>query len=253
MTGQGHAGQVIDLLGNGQLRQRNGSGPLFDLDLTYKVQVEAGGIAQVVGMAESFAGNGRPRCLSWRQHLRVRGSRCDPLVRRGRRRRGRVRQGRARSRAVRRRRLRRGQACRRRGREGRPRRPPLRLAPVERRGRRAAPATRSDVFDVIRGLRPSSRGELEITDVNRYYAERGRLAVPPVSGPVETRGRRVAAGDRRADRTHRSEQARVIDGLIRIPLRRYEDERGLVHRAPTRERAPNRCGRRSSRVLAVRV
>ena len=32
------------------------STPLFDLDLTYKVQVEAGGIAQVVGMAESFAG-----------------------------------------------------------------------------------------------------------------------------------------------------------------------------------------------------
>jgi glucose-1-phosphate thymidylyltransferase len=32
-----------------------------------------------------------------------------------------------------------------------------------------------DVFSVIKTLRPSSRGELEITDVNRYYLEKGRL------------------------------------------------------------------------------
>ena len=57
VTGQGHAGQVIDLLGNGRMSQRGSTDPLFDLDLTYKVQVEAGGIAQVVGMAESFAGD----------------------------------------------------------------------------------------------------------------------------------------------------------------------------------------------------
>ena len=56
VTGQGHAGQVIDLLGDGRMSERGNSTPLFDLDLTYKVQVEAGGIAQVVGMAESFAG-----------------------------------------------------------------------------------------------------------------------------------------------------------------------------------------------------
>jgi glucose-1-phosphate thymidylyltransferase len=56
VTGQGHAGQLIDLLGNGQLPRRGSEDGLFDLDLTYKVQVEAGGIAQVVGMAESFAG-----------------------------------------------------------------------------------------------------------------------------------------------------------------------------------------------------
>ena len=56
VTGQGHAGQVIDLLGDGRMPQRGSSEPLFALDLTYKVQVEPGGIAQVVGMAESFAG-----------------------------------------------------------------------------------------------------------------------------------------------------------------------------------------------------
>ena len=32
-----------------------------------------------------------------------------------------------------------------------------------------------DVFSVIKTLRPSARGELEITDVNRYYLEKGRL------------------------------------------------------------------------------
>ena len=57
VTGQGLAGDFIDLLGDGRVRERNGDGLLFDLDLTYKVQTEPGGIAQVVGMAESFAGS----------------------------------------------------------------------------------------------------------------------------------------------------------------------------------------------------
>jgi glucose-1-phosphate thymidylyltransferase len=32
-----------------------------------------------------------------------------------------------------------------------------------------------DVFNVIKTLKPSGRGELEITDVNRHYLEQGRL------------------------------------------------------------------------------
>jgi glucose-1-phosphate thymidylyltransferase len=35
----------------------------------------------------------------------------------------------------------------------------------------------NEVVDIARGLRPSARGELEITDVNRTYLERGRLRV----------------------------------------------------------------------------
>src|SRR6478752_1299530 len=36
-----------------------------------------------------------------------------------------------------------------------------------------------DVFNVIRTLKPSARGELEITDVNRHYLEMGRLCHRP--------------------------------------------------------------------------
>src|SRR5438034_5431043 len=55
ITGKQHAGDFIDLLGDGRLEARGGGEALFDLDLTYKVQVEPGGIAQVVGMARDFA------------------------------------------------------------------------------------------------------------------------------------------------------------------------------------------------------
>ena len=39
-----------------------------------------------------------------------------------------------------------------------------------------------DVFDVIKTLKPSARGELEITDVNRYYLERQRLGYTVLDG-----------------------------------------------------------------------
>jgi len=38
------------------------------------------------------------------------------------------------------------------------------------------------VFDVIRGLSPSERGELEITDVNNWYIERGEMRHEFLSG-----------------------------------------------------------------------
>ncbi len=181
VTGKGHAGQLIDLLGDGSMSARGNDAPLFDLDLTYKVQTEPGGIAQVVAMAEGFAAGGKlVVCLGDNifEHAEVTaisefaaeegGATIfvkevpDPerfgvvLYGEG----GRV------------------------------------VDVVEKAGvvdmRYQAPPTRdavvglycydAAVFDIIRGLSPSSRGELEITDVNRAYAERGRLRARRVSG-----------------------------------------------------------------------
>ncbi len=40
----------------------------------------------------------------------------------------------------------------------------------------------SDVFEIIRTLKPSGRGELEITDVNNFYLRQGRLKSETVRG-----------------------------------------------------------------------
>ena len=73
------------------------------------------------------------------------------------------------------------------------------------RTRRSWASTASpDVFDVIDRLRPSSRGELEITDVNRHYAEEGRLDVVRVEGWWEDAGKHwqhLADIGRRVDET----------------------------------------------------
>jgi glucose-1-phosphate thymidylyltransferase len=178
VTGQQHAGQFIDLLGNGRVASRNGDSLLFDLDLSYKVQVEAGGIAQVVGMARDFAaGEKLVVCLGdnifeqaqteaiaeWGDGALVfakevpdpenfgvvvygdDGSVSDIVEKAG---------------LV----------------DLRYDSPPSNDAVV---GLYCYPP---DVFDIIDGLEPSSRGELEITDVNRAYAQRGQLQVRTVEG-----------------------------------------------------------------------
>jgi len=40
----------------------------------------------------------------------------------------------------------------------------------------------NSVFDVIKTLKPSGRGELEITDVNNYYVQKGRMHYSIVNG-----------------------------------------------------------------------
>jgi glucose-1-phosphate thymidylyltransferase len=178
VTGKQHAGQFIDLLGDGHVISRDGDEVIFDLDLTYKVQVEAGGIAQVVGMARDFAaGEKLVVCLgdnifehAHEEAIRGWGDGAlvfakdvpDPenfgvVVY---------------------------------GDDGRV------TDVVEKAGvvdtRYDAPPTTDavvglycfppDVYEIIDGLAPSNRGELEITDVNRVYAQSGRLEVRRVEG-----------------------------------------------------------------------
>jgi glucose-1-phosphate thymidylyltransferase len=178
VTGQQHAGQFIDLLGNGRVQARGGGDLLFDVDLTYKVQTEAGGIAQVVGMARDFAA-GEPLvvCLgdnifeyaqtdaiaSWRSGAMVFVTEVEdpenfgvPAYAED----GRVADVVEKAGWV----------------DTRYDTPPSNDAIV---GLYCYPP---DVYDIIDGLEPSNRGELEITDVNRAYAQRGELEVRRIEG-----------------------------------------------------------------------
>jgi glucose-1-phosphate thymidylyltransferase len=188
VTGKGHAGQMIDLLGDGRLSARGSDEPLIELDLTYKVQTQAGGIAQVVGMARDFVAGDKLVVVlgdnvfehSHADELRAwvdRGAGAqifvkdvpDPenfgvVVYDGS---GRVTDIVEKAGVV----------------DTRYDAPPTSHAVV---GLYCYPA---DVFDVISRLAPSSRGELEITDVNRHYAQHGRLDVVEVRGWWEDAGK----------------------------------------------------------------
>jgi glucose-1-phosphate thymidylyltransferase len=178
VTGQQHAGQFIDLLGDGRVQARGSDELIFDVSLTYKVQTEAGGIAQVVGMARDFASDDQlVVCLGdnifenaqadairgWKNGAMVFVTEvADPE----------------------------NFGVPMYGDDGRV------TDIVEKAGwvdkRYDTPPSNDaivglycyppDVFDIIDGIAPSNRGELEITDVNRVYAQRGELEVRRLDG-----------------------------------------------------------------------
>ena len=188
VTGKGHAGQMIDLLGDGRLAPRGGGDPILELELTYRVQTEPGGIAQVVGMARDFAGDEplvvvlgdnvfeyaqSSSIVEWAADARgaqifvkdvpdpeafgvvvyADDGRVSDIVEKA----GVV--------------------------DMRYDAPPSSHAVT---GLYCFPP---DVFDVIATLTPSKRGELEITDVNRHYAQQGRLEAREVEGWWEDAGK----------------------------------------------------------------
>ena len=203
VTGKGHAGQMIDLLGDGRLAPRGGGDPILELDLTYKVQTEPGGIAQVVGMARDFAA-GAPLVVVLGDNIfefAQTGALRDWAATPSRARifvkqvadpenfgvvvydeEGRVADIVEKAGVV----------------DTRFDTPPSSPAVV---GRYCYPP---DVFDVIATLAPSARGELEITDVNRHYALNGRLDAAEVAGWWEDAGKHwkhLADIGRRIDET----------------------------------------------------
>ncbi|WP_390623693.1 sugar phosphate nucleotidyltransferase [Telmatocola sphagniphila] len=164
VSGTEHMGDFVELLGSGKDHK---------CSLTYRVQDEAGGIAQALGLAETFcAGN---RCLvilgdnifeapvtglvsqagkkpdwAWIGLKQVH----DP---------GRYGVAELKGDRV-------------IGIEEKPKNPKSDYAVI---GIYIYP---SDVFEVIRTLKPSGRGELEITDVNNHYLKAGRLGYSIIDG-----------------------------------------------------------------------
>jgi glucose-1-phosphate thymidylyltransferase len=203
VTGKGHAGQMIDLLGDGHLTARDSEEPLLELDLTYKVQTRPGGIAQVVGMAREFAA-GEPLVVVLGDNI-FEFSHAAEISGWGRAgpgalvfvkevpdpenfgvvvydETGRVADLAEKAGVV----------------DLRYPAPPTNDAVV---GLYCYPP---DVFDVIDRLEPSTRGELEITDVNRHYAQAGSLDVVQVRGWWEDAGKHwqhLAEIGRRIDET----------------------------------------------------
>lgn len=164
VTGVEHMGDVVGLLGSGRE---------FRCRFTYKVQDEAGGIAQALGLAENFANGGAITVIlgdnifqtSLREHARRfldqrGGARLllkqvhDP-----------ERFGVAE--------VRDGKVL---GIEEKPKRPKSDHAVT------GIYFYDGSVFDVIRTLKPSGRGELEITDVNNAYVSKGRMAYDIMEG-----------------------------------------------------------------------
>src|SRR5690242_11345385 len=164
VSGTEHMGDFVELLGSG--REHGCS-------LTYRVQDEAGGIAQALGLAELFATGARSLVIlgdnvfldplgplvaeanskpdwAWVALKRV----PDPK-----------RYGVAELRGDRIVSI-----------EEKPARPKSDCAVA---GIYLYPP---DVFAVIKTLRPSARGELEITDVNRHYLGQGRLGYSTLPG-----------------------------------------------------------------------
>lgn len=165
VTGGNHAGEFLRLLGNGSA---------FGLrHLDYAYQERAGGIAEALGLAEYFAG-GEPVVVLLADNIFERS--VAPIVRRFR---------------------------------SDPRGARLVLAEVDNPGaygvavmeggrlvriveKPADPPSRlavtglylydSRVFEMVKTLTPSGRGELEITDVNNRYLELGELSYELVEG-----------------------------------------------------------------------
>lgn len=162
VTGTDHMGDVVNLLG---------SGKDFGCRFTYKVQDEAGGIAQALGLAENFAGN-EPMVVIlgdniFEQSLEKavknyddKGAQIliqevhDP-----------ERYGVAE--------LENDQVI---SIQEKPKNPTSNYAVT------GVYFYDSTVFECIRTLKPSGRGELEITDVNNFYIQKGQMTSSVLEG-----------------------------------------------------------------------
>ncbi|MFB5674639.1 sugar phosphate nucleotidyltransferase [Paenibacillus terreus] len=164
VTGKEHMGDVVNLLGSGRE---------MDVTFTYKVQDEAGGIAQALGLARHFVGDDQmvvilgdnvfeDNIAPFVENFRKQAVGAKLLLQKVH--------------------------------------DPHRFGVAELQGERivsieekpAQPKSNyavtgiymfdSTVFDIIKTLKPSARGELEITDVNNAYIDKGTLTFDILKG-----------------------------------------------------------------------
>ncbi|SCY96716.1 glucose-1-phosphate thymidylyltransferase [Paenibacillus polysaccharolyticus] len=164
ITGKEHMGDVVNLLG---------SGSDIGVSFTYRVQDEAGGIAQALGLAEQFVGDEKMVVILgdnvfednievYVDNFRTQNSGAKILI----------------------------QAVSDPRRFGVPELDGKRIISIEEKPQNPKSNYAvtgiymfdSNVFDIIKTLKPSSRGELEITDVNNAYIERGNLTYDILKG-----------------------------------------------------------------------
>jgi glucose-1-phosphate thymidylyltransferase len=164
VTGTDHMGDVVGLLG---------SGKDFGCEFTYRVQDEAGGIAQALGLARRFGRGGRLAVIlgdnifersiapfadayrSQKTGAKILLQEVDDPGRYG----VAVTEGNRVVKIV-----------------EKPKQPPSRLAVT------GIYFYDQSVYEIIDALRPSGRGELEITDVNNAYIGRGDLSFDVLPG-----------------------------------------------------------------------
>lgn len=164
VTGKEHMGDVVNLLG---------SGVAMGVSFTYKVQDEAGGIAQALGLAEHFVGDDSmvvilgdnvfsESIVSYVQGFRKLGQGAKLLI----------------------------QEVHDPTRYGVPELNGDQIVSIEEKP--LVPKSSyavtgiymfdSQVFNIVKTLKPSARGELEITDVNNAYISRGELRYDVLKG-----------------------------------------------------------------------
>lgn len=164
VTGTEHMGDVVGLLG---------SGKDYGCRFTFRVQDEAGGIAQALALAEGFAAGG-PICVLLGDNIFE-----DDIIEDTARFKAQGQGARILLKAV---------------------HDPQRYGVARVDGERVLEVIEkpkdppsdlavtgiyfydAEVFDIIRGLKPSARGEYEITDVNNAYIERGELTFGTLEG-----------------------------------------------------------------------
>lgn len=164
VTGKDHMGDVVNLLG---------SGHEMGVTFTYKVQDEAGGIAQALGLAEQFVGNDQMVVILGDN---VFADDISPFV-------SNFRQQQAGAKIL-------IQQVADPNRFGVPELDSDRIISIEEKPQQPKSNYAvtgiymfdHNVFDIIKTLKPSARGELEITDVNNAYIERGELTFDTLQG-----------------------------------------------------------------------